>query len=67
MIRLSAQSTFLAELADIQKVWPGSIVTLCSWHVDKDINEWFTVYRKEKVKQRNMHAWSTFVEELVQT
>jgi hypothetical protein len=38
---------------------PGSQISLCSWHVDKDLNDRFTS-SNEKVSNRNTTTWSYF-------
>jgi hypothetical protein len=40
--------------------WPNSTISLCSWHMDKDIRERLHARDKENVLHRTSHAWSQF-------
>jgi hypothetical protein len=40
--------------------WPNAIISLCSWHVEKDIHERLSSRTAEKVHNRTTHAWSLF-------
>lgn len=50
----------LLTLKQARAGWPNTIISLCSWHVDKDIRERLSSSKLENVHDRTTHAWTVF-------